>query len=347
MPTNQTNQKPVKRETNSVIVSGFLKENTLEVITSSNGKKAIRGNLIIATGPIESYKIQFYVYETPRNAEEGTESKFYKMVSDLLPVNTMTLANYLSENPNATFEEASAAASKVWAAGNFDEYIRQGDDGEQISVIQIRGRRCGFKTVSGDKPFRPHATFEAKIFIQSIEPEMSEPIGDAVSEATGRLKLTGLIQNYDQSMTVVPFIVPAEDGVADYVSAHYGVGDTVYVEGSLANTIYKINAEPTVAKFGSASHAQYTTRFVNERLITGGDQDPLPVGNPDIISASAVKIGLAKREAKVQEAAARSASRPAAGARKVTNNGGTAGKTPFPAAPKAFSGLPGEDEVDF
>lgn len=336
-----TNQKPMKRETNNVIVSGFLKENTLEVITSSNGKKAIRGNLIIATGPIESYKIQFYVYETPRNAEEGTESKFYKMVSELLPANTMTLATYLSENPGATFEEASSAASKVWAAGNFDEYVRKSDDGDEIAVVQIRGRRCGFKATVNGKPFRPHASFETKIYIQAIEPEMSEPVGDAVSEPTGRLELTGLLQAYDQSMMVVPFIVPAEDGVANYVSAHYHVGDTVYVEGTLANTAHQITAEPAVAKFGSASHAQYTTRFVNERLITGGDQEPLPANSPEIISASAVKVGLAKREARIQEAAARSASRPAVGARKFGNKPG------FPAAPKGFNTVPGEDEVEF
>ena len=306
-------------EKNLITVTGYLKENTLEQIVSKAGKNAIRGNLIIATSALESHKIQFYVSET---SASGTVNKEYENLLKMLPDKTTTLASYLEANPDADYNTACANASKVWAAGSFDEYTRRSEKGE-LSIIQLRGRRAGFKsTASLDKPFEPKTRFEVEMYIKEMSPEL-----DIKGEQTGRLKITGLLANYDQSMTQVEFIAPTEDGVADYISKNYAVSDTVHVNGVLVNVMHKVLVESgSENHFGAGGHDQYNTTFVNERRIIGGDKNPIHEGEKDSITKGAVKIGLAKRESKIQA---------------------NSTKTPAPKANFGTGTASGSDDMDF
>ena len=280
-------------EKNLITITGYLKENTLEQVISSTGKNAIRGNLIISTGPLESHKVQFYVSET---TSTGAESKEYQNLLNMLPEKTTTLASYLAANPEADFEDACACVSKVWAAGSLDEYARKSEEKGELSTIQLRGRRAGFKTASATgKEFETKARFEVEVYLSEITPELTE-----TGEATGRLNVVGLIQNYDQSVSKIDFIAPVENGVADYISKNYAVADTVHINGEFINLMHrKLIQSASENHFGTGGRDQYETTFTNERRILGGDTKPVHQGEEGSISTSAVKIGLAKRESKM------------------------------------------------
>lgn len=281
-----------KKEKNLVVVTGYLKENTLEQFVSKTGKNAIRGNLIIATGPLESHRIQFFISETNSN---GMVSKDYQTLLELLPTKTTTLASYLAANPGSDYETACSHASKVWAAGYFDEYTRRNDKGAEFTSIQLRGRRAGYKTVSADRPFEAKTRFEVEMYISELTPEL-----DIKGDPTGRMQLVGLLPNYDQSVIKINFVAPTEDGIADYISKNYAVSDTVHVNGSLVNIMNRVlSDEPDTSHFGAGGKDQYITTFVNERKILGGDAKPVHEGENGSITKNAVKIGLAKREAKI------------------------------------------------
>lgn len=288
-------------EKNLVTISGYLKENTLEKIISKTGKNAIRGNLIIATSDIESHRVQFYVSET---TSSGAESKDYKSMLDLLPEKTVTIATVLEEDQQASFADACERATKVWISGYLDEYAKRSETGE-ISIIQVRGRRGGIRVPTATSaPFEPKTRFEAEVYVYEKSPEL-----DVLGNETGRINITGLIANYDNSVIKVGFVAPVEDGVADYVNGNFAVSDTIHINGVLVNTMHRVLVESaTENHFGSGGRDQYSTTFVNERVILGGDAKPIKEGEEGSITKNAVKIGLAKRESKIQSNSAFAAS---------------------------------------
>ena len=292
-------------EKNLVTITGYLKENTLEQIVSKNGKNAIRGNLIIATSDIESHRVQFYVSET---TSSGAESKEYKGLLELLPGKTRTIASILESDRTATFASACEMASKVWVAGYFDEYAKRTDTGE-ISVVQIRGRRGGFRTASTTSaPFEPKTRFEVEAYLYEMTPEV-----DQDGNETGRLSIVGLLQNYDQFVIKIGFVAPVEDGIADYIKNNYAVSDTVHINGVLLNVMHRVLVESaSESHFGAGGKDQYSTTFVNERQITGGDAKPIKEGTDGSITKNAVKIGLAKRESKIMANSTKAAAAPTA-----------------------------------
>lgn len=279
-------------EKNLVTITGYLKENTLETFVSQKGQNAIRGNLIIATSSLESHKIQYYVSEL---TSKGEESKEYKNLLNLLPENTTSIADYLAANPDADFETAANAATKIWAAGYFDEFTRRNEEGEEITLIQVRGRRAGLKAPGADGKFETKAKFEVEVYISELTPEI-----DSNGAETGRYKLVGLLPNYDQSVNKITFIAPVQEGIADYIKNNYAVSNTTHINGKLVNIMNKVLVEAASANhFGSGGRDQYQTTFINERIIEGGDAKPLKDGEKDSITSSAAKMGLAKRENKI------------------------------------------------
>ena len=279
-------------EKNLVTITGYLKENTLEQVVSKNGKNVIRGNLIIATSEVESHRVQFYVSET---TSTGAESKEYKNLLEMLPSKTQTIASILESDHTATFASALESASKVWVAGYFDEYVKRTETGD-LSSIQIRGRRAGFRTATAtSSPFEPKTHFEVEVYIYEMSPEL-----DSKGDETGRTSIVGLLQNYDRSMIRVNFVAPTEDGISDYIKNNFSVSDTVHLNGVLVNVMHRVLVESAgESHFGAGGRDQYSTTFINERQITGGDTKSLKEGADGSITKSAVKTGLAKRESKI------------------------------------------------
>jgi len=295
-----TTEKKKKSYVNNIRIAGYLKDNSLEEIENSSGEKAIRGALVIATDKFSSYKVQFYVSQYNK---DGDESADYSRMSALLPENTCTVASFLKNNPGATNEDAFAAATPVWVMGRLEEYATRKGERED-SMILFKGNRGG--VASTDKgPFTPAATFEADIFINSMEPEVDED-----NTETGRLLVEGLLVKYDGSCDKIDFIAVEEDDVAKFIKSNWRVGDTVNISGDLVSLQERILIESSAEeRFGRSSGPQYETHFIRERRITGGSKSPRRTEEDGAISTDTVKAGLVKREERMQRNGERSSQR--------------------------------------
>lgn len=315
---------------NTVSIKGYLKENTLEQVTSSTGDQVIRGALLIATDALNAHKIQFYIPATKFNGEHSAD---FDRMQELLPAKTVSMASFLKDASAADFEMAANAATKVWAMARFDEYATR--NGERTtSMVTLKGFRAGVATA--DKgPFVPRAEFSATMYINKMEPEQDEAGG-----VTGRIKIEGLLPKYKGLLDVVDFIVVTENGVADVVRANWHVGDTVRVEGDLVSLALRKKIEDTDnSSFGRSRAPQYETTFIRERRIVGGNKSPIK-GEGEL-TKDMVKTGLALREAKMEQNGSR--------AQQNASRGFSAPVRPVAPSTSSYptgTGYPGED-VDF
>ena len=290
-------EKKINRK-NSVHIVGYLKENTLEQVSTNEGENAIRGNLIIATDDLNSHKVQFYVSETNK---DGETSEDYTKLVELLPDKTTSIADFLKNNPGATFEMAKNASTKVWAQARFEEYVSS--EGERTtSMITIKGYKAGLKTASDS--FNPSANFTMDIFIKEVVDEVIyADENDETGTPTGRVIVKAFYPAYNEVVHYIDFVAPVEDGVAAYLKANYKPTQTATVNGiilSLQEQIKKENADEG-AYFGRPNETQYQTKFVRERRILGGTAHPLDQGAEGCITNDEIKAGLAKRATKAAE----------------------------------------------
>jgi hypothetical protein len=286
-----------KKLTNTVSITGYLKENSLQKITNAKGMNIIKGNLIIATDKISSHKVQFYVSE--QITSTGETSAEYEKLEQLLPANTISVASYLMDNKNADFDTAANAATKIWAVGRFDEYYTTTGEKEN-SYITIKGFRAGFATIDAEHPFRPHASFKVDGKIGKIDPEVVDNV------ETGRLLVELYVPKYNGIMDIMDFVGDDEYTqqykVVDYIKKHYAVGDTICIDGDIVNLQESLVQEVSTNDdyFGKPREPQYQTKFIRERRITGGNSrfSPIKEGKPGGITKKEVEEGLIKRHEK-------------------------------------------------
>ena len=201
---------------------------------------------------------------------------------------------FVLDNPDADFNMAANAASKVWVRADFDEYATR--TGERTrSIITLKGRNGGFS--KADAPFTPCAEFDVNIFINKMTDEEDED-----GKKTGRLILEGLLPKYDGSVDKIDFIAVAENNIAGYIGKNYNIYDTVNIKGDVVSLQERtqIAGSDNSEFFGrGASTPQYETIFIRERRIMGGSKTPIHQGEEGSISLESVKNGLAAREVKM------------------------------------------------
>lgn len=311
--------KKTNSRANTVKITGYLKENNLEKITTDKGD-AIRGSIIVATGTKSSYKVQYYVSEFTKL---GDPSKDFADISELLPAKTVTVAGYLKEHSEAGVDEALSNATKVWTISRFDEYAtKQGE--RENSYVSNKGYKIGFPK---EDSFTPKAEFEVDICIGNIEKELDEEENE-----TGRLIIEGLIPKYDDSIDKVTFIAPVEDNVAKYIETKCKVGDTVFFSGDMVSIAERVQkeVEDEGVYFGKSKGPQFETKFIRERLITGG-KEPYKPDDEKSVSKDYIKAALALRETKMQKNGEKAANK--------------AKEAPAPAQPATFTFS--NSDVDF
>ena len=324
-----------KQKTNEIIVSGYLKENNLEVISSNDKGDYIRGSLVIAVSDTNSLHVQFNVHDT---TFDGSESKDYKNLLELLPEKAISIASYLQDNPGSDYEDAKRAAAMVWARGVFDEYTRFDDDKKEITSVQLRGYSAGYKKEAVED-YKPHADFTARVYISKLDDEVNEE-----GNPTGRVILTGLLPKSDQSVVKLDFVAPAEDGVAEYIKKNYAVNGTVVLYGDLTSSIEIHEGEDGGMKTFGRVHKQTYTKIINERIITGGSSVCLTSDMDGAIKASEIKLGLAKRLEKIEMNSTRT---PSKGGNSGRGSGPAAkARTGFGTTKKGFSPVVSVPDVD-
>lgn len=287
----------MRRVANKVQIEGYLRENNLELIRNDKQEEVIRGSLVVALDNVRSCRAQFYVsrFNTLKPGETTRqESKAYSRLVELLPGNTISISSLMKDQAAMTFDVAKESATKVWIIGALQEYIRKDEKGEVISSTTIKGLTAGIKTESDKHPFTQKAEFEVEMYIEGKRPEMKD------GEETGRIVLTGLIPEYDDSVSRIEFVTELGDAT-DYIEENYNVGQTVKVYGDVINTYVRVEKEGGGHTFGRTLEPQYETTFTSERQIFGGTATPLDEDDENALKKAEIKAALAKRQQKIDE----------------------------------------------
>lgn len=287
----------MRRVANKVQIEGYLRENNLELIRNDKQEEVIRGSLVVALDNVRSCRAQFYVsrFNTLKPGETTRqESKAYSRLVELLPGNTISISSLMKDQAAMTFDVAKESATKVWIIGALQEYIRKDEKGEVISSTTIKGLSAGIKTESDKHPFTQKAEFEVEMYIEGKRPEMKD------GEETGRIVLTGLIPEYDDSVSRIEFVTELGDAT-DYIEENYNVGQTVKVYGDVINTYVRVEKEGGGHTFGRTLEPQYETTFTSERQIFGGTATPLDEDEENALKKAEIKAALAKRQQKIDE----------------------------------------------
>ena len=313
----------MRRVANKVQIEGYLRENNLELIRNDKQEEVIRGSLVVALDNVRSCRAQFYVsrFNTLKPGETTRqESKAYSRLVELLPGNTISISSLMKDQAAMTFDVAKESATKVWIIGALQEYIRKDEKGEAISSTTIRGLSAGIKTESDKHPFTQKAEFEVEMYIEGKRPEMKD------GEETGRIVLTGLIPEYDDSVSRIEFVTELGDAT-DYIEENYNVGQTVKVYGDVINTYVRVEKEGGGHTFGRTLEPQYETTFTSERQIFGGTATPLDEDDENALKKAEIKAALALRQQKIDNMPAKDDAPKAVNPKK--------GFTETPAAPAA------------
>ena len=285
----------MRRVANKVQIEGYLRENNLELIRNDKQEEVIRGSLVVALDNVRSCRAQFYVsrFNTLKPGETTRqESKAYGRLVELLPGNTVSISSLMKDQAAMTFDVAKESATKVWIIGALQEYIRKDEKGEVISSTTIKGLSAGIKTESDKHPFTQKAEFEVEMYIEGKRPEMKD------GEETGRIVLTGLIPEYDDSVSRIEFVTELGDAT-DYIEENYNVGQTVKVYGDVINTYVRVEKEGGGHTFGRTLEPQYETTFTSERQIFGGTATPLDEDDENALKKAEIKAALALRQQKI------------------------------------------------
>lgn len=313
----------MRRVANKVQIEGYLRENNLELIRNDKQEEVIRGSLVVALDNVRSCRAQFYVsrFNTLKPGETTRqESKAYSRLVELLPGNTISISSLMKDQAATTFDVAKESATKVWIIGALQEYIRKDEKGEVISSTTIKGLTAGIKTESDKHPFTQKAEFEVEMYIEGKRPEMKD------GEETGRIVLTGLIPEYDDSVSRIEFVTELGDAT-DYIEENYNVGQTVKVYGDVINTYVRVEKEGGGHTFGRTLEPQYETTFTSERQIFGGTATPLDEDDENALKKAEIKAALALRQQKIDNMPAKDDAPKAVNPKK--------GFTETPAAPAA------------
>ena len=285
----------MRRVANKVQIEGYLRENNLELIRNDKQEEVIRGSLVVALDNVRSCRAQFYVsrFNTLKPGETTRqESKAYSRLVEVLPGNTISISSLMKDQAAMTFDVAKESATKVWIIGALQEYIRKDEKGEVISSTTIKGLSAGIKTESDKHPFTQKAEFEVEMYIEGKRPEMKD------GEETGRIVLTGLIPEYDDSVSRIEFVTELGDAT-DYIEENYNVGQTVKVYGDVINTYVRVEKEGGGHTFGRTLEPQYETTFTSERQIFGGTATPLDEDDENALKKAEIKAALALRQQKI------------------------------------------------
>lgn len=282
-----------KRANNTVIIEGYLKENGLQVLTTRSGKEAIAGTITIALDEREEYRVRLFAQVSWNN---GSANPNFERFEALLPANTTSIATILKANPNAPFDGAIKAATKVWVRASFEVYDRKDKNGIIHSNVVLQGQSAGLKTSSPDNPFVPSAKFDIDGYVEAKKDEVVN------NEPTGRKIVSLLLPDY-WGDTVYPIDFVCETPSAVNSLDYYEVGSSGRFVGKLKNfsRARVIKGEVVTFLDGTVEDSSRTVYdFVNEREIERMTA-PYEPEMAKYISPEDVKRMKATREAALEE----------------------------------------------
>ena len=253
----------IKESKNIVKIVGTLVENSLKPgsykdSTTGEEKEYISGSLVIRVEQTVSDKqeieeIPVYTW-VPKFTKSGKNNPGYDSMAKAM--NTfVSLA--------ATGNESTADKVSITMA-NIRENLYSADGETVFSTPRIF---TNFANKPGQNTVAPEATFTNDIVIGKITEEVNKE-----GLPTGRLKIIGMISNYDGSMSNIDYYAENKDAI-NYIRSYWQEGETVQISGRIRWTNKTEHIEvPT--RFGEPVFKNKTVTC-KELIITADSSDML------------------------------------------------------------------------
>lgn len=285
------NSKEIK---NTIEIEGYLKENTLAVRQTKDGREAIYGTLVVALNEKEEYRINCIAC---RLSKTGKELFLYKKLEAVLPAYTTSMATALQSGVSISFEGAAAQATRICVTAKFETNDRRDEAGHLISSIRLNCTNAYIKTDKSRTLFTPRAYFDVEGYVDALRPEL-----DSDKEETGNILVDLSIPDYfRETVTPVTFICKSE-------SARKCI-DNYYQKGSCGRFVGHLKSvrEETLVKGEAVEYldgtveqkTRTTATFINERVIEKMVA-PYEEESNKYISAEEIRFFKANRETMLQ-----------------------------------------------
>lgn len=240
-----TEQKTSLREANArAVVEGILSEKKLEAKVVE-GKKVIRGSLVIQTDDTNFITFDVFVNALTKN---GTPNKNYKSMETIM------------EEYHSIAEVGKDNATRVKVTNGSIRPRTYFDDNGQHDILSYSSNF--FNRVQNE--LAPSADFEVELFISAITREV-----DSNGDETGRVIVKGWMPTYS-GIEPLTLVAPVEDDIANSIEASFEPGQTVEFYGEIVNRCI-VKDETVPVKIGKPKVRTKRT-YKNELLITGASE---------------------------------------------------------------------------
>ena len=268
------------REAEAIIkTTGILSEKNLEEVTV-DGKKVIRGTLVIQTSEENFTTYNVYVNELKN---DGTENSAYKGVKTVLDEYKSIAEVGREEADYVSVGKGRISPNTYFRGGRHDN---------------IRYQTSYFNRFTPKEDTVFGSEFSIEMFIKSIVPEMAKDEEGEMAE-TGRVVVNGWIPTYN-GIEPIALIAPVEDDIAEGVTDSYEVGQTVEFYGNCVNSKHVEIIEKPV-KIGKPKREEKVT-YKNEFIITGAsDAFDAEEGRYVPYDADAINAAITERDLKLKE----------------------------------------------
>lgn len=295
---------------NDVRFQGYLKSSKLAVKQTQQNTDYIGGDIIVAITAAQSLVVRCFAYKYS-NSQNGAQTinPGYERLAKFLPTSgdsgIVSIASATAKNPELTFDQAMAQATKVYGYGALEENGFYAKDGTEVSRTRIKA--SFFDVSSVTTGFVPYNRFSIKLFIRAIQEDPN----------TKRVHIGGFYPSYKGVMNKIVLVTPAPTDATtiangakvgdfaqvahDYILANYKPGCTATLVGYISDIrVVKAPQEPVSDNpfLAIAAPTMPTSTFEHENIVYGGFE-PIADGAEGSITAKAVQTGLAMREAQM------------------------------------------------
>lgn len=248
----------MRQAKNEVFIEGILSEIDINYSTFKRNNQdmdAIRGTIKIRVelAPEQILEIPVHLF-SPKFTQAGALSKIYEGIE--------TIKNEYNSIAAVGIDKADRVRI---TRGTLDmnEFVNQ--SGEISSYPRINARFVN--KITDLSRFKPRASFDIEFVIAKIQEEL-----DSEGVETGRLKIMGIVPQYENKVDIFPFYTSLPDAISA-IKTNWQENDSVVVTGKVN---FSSKTEVTMENLGFGEPIEkIRTTSINELIITGGDPEPL------------------------------------------------------------------------
>lgn len=255
-----------------VTVEGILSEKKLEEVVNDDGKRTIKGSVVVKVDDTNFITLNVWVNEvTAKGAQNNAFAGMQTVMNEYQSI----------------AEVGEEAATRVFCKrGQLqpNSYVNK----EDLMVhTGVRYSASYLTRVAPDK-FSPRAEFEVEAFINTMLEEM-----DTEGQPTGRLKMGLFVPTY-RGIEPLELIIPEE--IADAFDSTFERGQTTRIYGKILNcTIVK---EKVIKLVVGGERKERSTSWINELQVTGATA---AYDEEFEFAAEAIQKALVERDLRLQK----------------------------------------------